>query len=36
MKFCKWMCEERKQAEDFFDFKIIIEFIKDCLGTVTY
>ncbi|MBD2569604.1 hypothetical protein [Anabaena lutea] len=36
MKFCKWMCEERKQAEDFFDFKIIIDFIKDCLGTVIY
>jgi|688.fasta_scaffold59233_2 hypothetical protein len=36
MKFCKWICEERKQAEDFVDFKIIIEFIKDCLGTVTY
>jgi hypothetical protein len=36
MKFCKWICEERKQADDFVDFKIIIDFIKDCLGTVTY
>ncbi|MDB9439046.1 hypothetical protein PN450_20105 [Dolichospermum lemmermannii CS-548] len=36
MKFCKWICEQRKQADDFVDFKIIIEFIKDCLGTVTY
>lgn len=36
MKFCTWMCEERKQADDFVDFKRIIEFIKDCLGTVTY
>lgn len=36
MKFCKWMCEERRKAEDFVDFKIIIDFIKDCLGTVTY
>ena len=36
MKFCKWMCEERKQADDFVDFKIIINFIKDCLGTVIY
>jgi hypothetical protein len=35
-KFCTWICEERKQAEDFVDFKIIIKFIKDCLGTVTY
>lgn len=35
MKFCKWICEQRKQAEDFVDFKIIIDFIKDCLGTVT-
>ncbi|MDM3848303.1 MAG: hypothetical protein PT116_25600 [Aphanizomenon gracile PMC638.10] len=36
MKFCTWMCEERKQADDFVDFKIIVDFIKDCLGTVTY
>jgi hypothetical protein len=36
MKFCKWICEERKQADDFVDFKIIIDFIKDCLGTVIY
>lgn len=36
MKFCTWMCEERRKAEDFVDFKIIIDFIKDCLGTVTY
>ncbi|MEA5617625.1 hypothetical protein VB711_07210 [Cronbergia sp. UHCC 0137] len=36
MKFCKWICEERKQAEDFVNFKIIIDFIKDCLGTFTY
>jgi hypothetical protein len=36
MKFCKWICEERKQAEDFVDFKIIIDFIKDCLGTFIY
>ncbi|MEA5553419.1 hypothetical protein VB713_20990 [Anabaena cylindrica UHCC 0172] len=36
MKFCKWICEERRQAEDFVDFKIIIDFIKDCLGTVSY
>lgn len=35
MKFCKYICEERKQTEDFVDFKIIINFIKDCLGTVT-
>jgi hypothetical protein len=35
-KFCTWMCEERKQADDFVDFKIIIDFIKDCLGTVIY
>ena len=36
MKFCKWICEQRKQADDFVYFKIIIDFIKDCLGTVTY
>ena len=36
MKFCTWICEERKQADDFVDFKIIIDFIKDCLGTFTY
>ncbi|KHG41414.1 MULTISPECIES: hypothetical protein [Aphanizomenon] len=36
MKFCKWICEERKQADDFVDFKIIIDFIKDCLGTLIY
>jgi hypothetical protein len=36
MDFCKWICEQRKQADDFIDFKIIIEFIKDCLGTVIY
>jgi hypothetical protein len=35
-KFCKWICEQRKQANDFVDFKIIIDFIKDCLGTVIY
>jgi hypothetical protein len=36
MKFCKWICEERKQADDFVDFKIIIELIKNCLGKVIY
>ena len=36
MKFCTYICEQRKQAEDFVDFKIIIDFIKDCLGNVTY
>ncbi|MFM7364596.1 MAG: hypothetical protein ACKO11_08895 [Cuspidothrix sp.] len=36
MKFCKWICEERRKADDFVDFKFIIDFIKDCLGTVTY
>jgi hypothetical protein len=36
MKFCTWMCEERRKADDFVDFKIIIDFIKDCLGTVGY
>jgi len=36
MKFCTWICEQRKQADDFVDFKIIIDFIKDCLGTFTY
>ncbi|MFM6311592.1 MAG: hypothetical protein ACKPGB_25680 [Dolichospermum sp.] len=36
MKFCKYICEQRKQADDFVDFKIIIDFIKDCLGTVIY
>ena len=35
MKFCKYICVQRKQADDFVDFKIIIDFIKDCLGTVT-
>lgn len=35
-KFCTWICEQRKQANDFVDFKIIIDFIKDCLGTVIY
>ncbi|MDB9537053.1 hypothetical protein PN451_14660 [Dolichospermum planctonicum CS-1226] len=35
-KFCTWICEQRKQADDFVDFKIIIDFIKDCLGTVIY
>ncbi|MBD2294457.1 hypothetical protein H6G06_13465 [Anabaena sphaerica FACHB-251] len=35
-KFSKYICEERRQAEDFQDFKIIIDFIKDCLGTITY
>ena len=32
----QWICEQRKQADDFVYFKIIIDFIKDCLGTVTY
>lgn len=36
MKFCQYICEQRKQADDFVDFKIIIDFIKDCLGTVIY
>lgn len=36
MKFCKYICEERRQAEDFKDFQIIVDFIKDCLGTVTF
>jgi hypothetical protein len=24
MKFCKWICEQRKQADDFVDFKITV------------
>jgi hypothetical protein len=36
MRFCKYMCEERKQTEDFKDFQIIVDFIKECLGTITY
>lgn len=36
MKFCKWICEERKQADDFIDFKIIVNIIKDCLGEIIY
>ena len=36
MKFCKWICEERKQADDFADFKVIVDIIKECLGTVIY
>lgn len=36
MKFCTYMCEERRQAEDFKDFQIIVDFIKDCLGTITF
>lgn len=36
MKFCKWLCEERKNPEDFKDFKIIIDFIQACLGEVTF
>jgi hypothetical protein len=36
MKFCKWICEERKQADDFIDFKIIVDIVKDCLGEIIY
>ncbi|MBD2386192.1 hypothetical protein [Cylindrospermum sp. FACHB-282] len=36
MKFCKWICEERKQADDFIYFKIIVDIIKDCLGEIIY
>ncbi|MBW4558257.1 MAG: hypothetical protein KME59_20485 [Trichormus sp. ATA11-4-KO1] len=36
MKFCKWICEERKQAGDFVDFKIIVDIIKEYLGKVIY
>jgi len=34
MKFCKWICEERREPNDFVDFKVIIDIIKECLGTV--
>ncbi len=34
MRFCKWMCEERKEPNDFADFKVIIDIIKECLGAV--
>jgi len=32
MRFCKWMCEERREPNDFADFKVIIDIIKECLG----
>jgi len=31
MEFCKWICEERRQPEDFQDFTVIIDFIKELL-----
>lgn len=36
MKFCKWLCEERRKPEDFIDFKVIIDFIKTCLGETSF
>ncbi|WP_414527088.1 hypothetical protein [Nodularia chucula] len=36
MKFCHWICKERKQADDFMDFLIIVDIIKDCLGKIIY
>ena len=36
MRFCKWVCEERKNPKDFQDFKVIIDFIKTCLGEISF
>ena len=36
MQFCKWICEQKRDVEDFRDFEVIINFIKDCLGSFTY
>jgi hypothetical protein len=36
MKFCKWLCEERRNPEDFKDFKVIVDFIKTCLGEISF
>jgi hypothetical protein len=36
MQFCKWICEQRRDVEDFRDFEVIVNFIKDCLGSFTY
>ena len=35
MRFCKWMCEERREPKDFDDFKVIIDIIKECLDITT-
>jgi len=35
IKFCKWICEERREPNDFVDFKVIIDIIKECLGKVS-
>ncbi|MDB9512537.1 hypothetical protein PN499_15200 [Kamptonema animale CS-326] len=36
MRFCKWICEQKRQVNDFADFKVIIDIIKECLGTVIF
>ncbi len=36
MKFCKWICQDRRKASDFVNFKIIANIIKDCLGAVVF
>jgi len=30
MKFCKWICEERRNPDDFNDFRKVVNIIKDC------
>lgn len=32
MSFCKWICDERKNPEDFKDFQIIVDIIKEFLS----
>ena len=32
MKFCTWLCSQRRNPNDFADFKVIVDIIKDFLN----
>ncbi|MBD2317702.1 hypothetical protein [Phormidium tenue] len=32
MRFCKWICSEKKDAKDFADFKVIVDILNDFLN----
>jgi hypothetical protein len=32
MKFCTWICSQKKDAKDFADFKVIVDIFKDFLN----
>jgi hypothetical protein len=35
MRFCKWICEQRRQSRDFSNFKPVIEIIKEFLNSIS-